>query len=510
MDYSRVICESIKIWLLFGGIILALSWTTLPKKWAARALIVLTVLATINYNRAGFKSITKRIDNYDLIHYYINSKYFSELGYFDLYPAAMVVNEDNPDSRFNNGSQYMAQNAAGHGFMPIRHALARGKQVRKEKFTPERWASFEHDFLVLQRDYKGFEGWWRTMIQDHGFNGTPAWAMFARVFSSWVPIEWVKVLCLMDLGLLIAATGMVAWAYGSNTAMWAWFFLMTSYSLRWPTISWAFLRYDYVAALMMATALIKGGRPFWGGVMGGWAAVSRLFPAMWLFGPACKGILGLFKRKVHRPLLVLAAGFLACLAVVQGGTTLAVGPNTVVGHFQNMMDHNSSEQLSSRRIGLALAIPYRGELLPTNIEPERKKLIESQKPIRFGLAIGIMALLGWGLRKADDDEAFAYGFIPFFLLTTASYYYYVARVTLIIAHASDLSKRRNQVGAIILLAAECFCNWAEIRHPAHRVYLIGHLAWMLAFYAVVMTGFWLWESRRNTTKAQATGLLSTD
>jgi len=295
----------------------------------------------------------------------------------------------------------------------------------------------------------------------------------------------------------------VYWGYGGVPALFCWFFLMTSYSVRWPTITWAYLRYDYVAALLMGMALLKKGKHLWAGVATGYAAVIRLFPAMWMYGPGAKGVAQLVRGKVNKKLVILAAGFFAGAIGVQGLSMAVYGAEPAKVHFENMMDHNSSEQLSSRRIGLALALPYRGEMEPKFIEPERKDTIEAQKPLRYGLALAIMALMGWGLRNARDDEAYALGFVPFFLLTTASYYYYVTRITLMVMHASDLKKSRNQIGLAMLVAMEMFSNFADTAHEGYRVFHIGWLAWLLSAYMVVMTIWFLIEARQKDEEADA-------
>ena len=230
----------------------------------------------------------------------------------------------------------------------------------------------------------------------------------------------------------------------------------------------------------------------------------RLFPAMWLYGPGMKGLAGLTRKTVHRPLLILAGSFFFGVAAIEGAAVLSLGGDTVQTHLTNMLDHNSSEQLSSRRIGLALALPYRGERLPKFIEPERKELIEVQKPLRYGLAGVVMLLLGWGLRRADDDETFALGFVPFFLLTTASYYYYVTRVTLVMLHARDLRRPRNVFGLLMLLAIEAFGNWSESAHSGHRVFLVGTTAWMLMAYCITMTVWFNLEAYR-AERSQSSG-----
>ena len=513
MDISRAASEGYKIWILSGGMGLVILWRLFPQKVALRLLVLLTLVASLNYLRWGPKMATVTIDAYDLTHYYLNAKYFDELGYYDLYPACILADHDNGGPHFQEGHQYMAQNAAGHGMRPIDHALTRGEEVR-ERFSPERWGQFEHDLLYLQRESGAFtDKLWRQMIQDHGYNGTPAWTVVAKPLTQLVPVEAIKILGYADVALLGTGIGMVYWAFGTQAALWTWFFLMVSYSTRWPTITWAYLRYDYLVAMLAGMSLIKKGHYLWAGIATGWATAMRFFPLMWLYGPGMKGLIGLARRQINRKLVLLAAGTLLGVGVLQGLAVVALGPEPVTTHFENMLDHNSSQQLSSRRIGLALALPFNPQEIleprtpPKYIEPERKETVEAQKPLRFAIAGLVMLLLGWALRNAKDEEAYAFGFVPFFLLTTASYYYYVTRVTLALMHAADLTKTRNQAGLAWLLGLELFTNWSETAHSGHRVYLIGTLAWGIFGYVVLMTGLFLHESnakdREKTTDSAA-------
>ena len=361
----------------------------------------------------------------------------------------------------------------------------------KKRFTPERWEAFTHDFLVLQREMKGLENdTWEQMINDHGFNGTVVWTMVARPLAAVTPVGYVKYLCYVDVALLLVGLGAVVWAYGGVAGMWTLCFLTLTYSTRWPTISWAFLRYDYLAALMIAMAMIRKGRLAWAGALTGYAGAVRLFPAMWLYGPGMQGIMQLIStRTLHRPALVFLAGFLLSVGTLQGAATAEFGLRNVEIHFDNMRDHNKSENISSRRIGLGVSMVYDGELLPKIITQGHKMIMDEQKPLRFALAGACMLLLGYGLRRRPMDEAYAFGFLPFFLLTTASYYYYVARITLIILHAGNLGERRHRVGLSWLLFLELFCNWAESEYPRYRFFLIGYLGYGMAIYSFGMALF---------------------
>ena len=515
LDSSRDVTEGWKVWLAMAAIVVVGGWQYFeerPRKWF---LGFLAVLCLINYGRWGAQSTVERVDAYDMIHYYLNTKYMDELGYFDLYPCSILADHENDGPRFKNqGPIYMAQDADGHGLKPIAHALARGKQVRTEKFTPERWKQFEHDLLFLQRDIKGFTPWhnpdeippafsnglWRQMIQDHGFNGTPAWTLVARPFAAVVPVEAVKLLGFLDLFLFMGAIGAVVWAYGGTAGLITVIWLTTTYSTRWPTITWAFLRYDYACMLIIATAMLKKGAYGWAGVATAYAATGRFFPALWMWGPFMKGVSGLIRGTVHKNLLLFAAAFVISVGALQLGSVARFGTDEVQTHFENMMDHNDPLQLSSRRIGLSLGLthqlasPTDLDAMPALLTRDRKQLIKDQTTYRLAIAGAFMLFMGWGFRRLGDDEAFGFGFLPFFLLTTASYYYYVTRVTMVVIHAGDLDKGRNRVGLVMLFAMEVFCNWAARMHGGNRMFLIGTLAWMIMAYALVMCGYVMLES----------------
>jgi hypothetical protein len=248
-------------------------------------------------------------------------------------------------------------------------------------------------------------------------------------------------------------------------------------------------------------ALLKKERPFLAGLFAGWSATLRMFPAVWMWGPFAKGAVGLVKRQVSRPLLLLAAGFLVGVAAVEGAAIARYGVDEIRIHFENMEDHNSPEQLSSRRIGLALGLAYDGAREPKMIDEAKKATIDRQIPLKVAIGVGFLLAVGLAMGSVRDDEAYGYGFLAFFLLTTASYYYYVARITLIVGHTGDLGRWRDRVGLAILLALEAFSNGAEYWYPGYRMFLIGWLAWGLMAYAAVMGAWLLFDARRGTPAA---------
>lgn len=491
-----------------GVAVFTLAWPVLRdyhQRAAPVLLSVLTAISIANYARWGTETAVQKLDVYDVMHYYVNAKYFDELGYLDLYPAVMLADHENNGPAFDEGNKYLAQDGNVHVMRPISHGLARGRVVKSNAFTPERWKEFEHDVLYIQRTIPGFSSkLWRQMIQDHGFNGTPVWTMLARPVATMFPVESLKLLCHIDTLFLLAAFLALGWAYGRDTAMWAAVLLLTSYSARWPTISWSFFRYDWVAGLLIAMALLKKNHPYIAGLFTAWSATLRFFPAFWMWGPFFKGVAGLIRGKLHKSLLLLALGFVVGVAIFELGAVAKYGTEPVKTHFENMLDHNSAEQLSSRRIGLASALAYNGPFEPTPpkfIEKWRKEKIGDQKTLRYALALVIMVIMGWALRHTRDDEAFGWGFVPIFLLTTMSYYYYVARVTLSVVHAAELDKFRNRFGLAFLFGIELFSNFSEFTFRGHRVFLVGNTAWLLGVYVLVMMALLLFEASATEKEA---------
>jgi hypothetical protein len=508
--------EVVKVWILLGGasvVVLRYVWLKYIKsrggaiaEWSRRAIVFAMLVtcfsATVNYARYGTEVFFERVDTYDLIHYYLNVRFFPELGYTDLYPACMVADLDNDGPFFKRSPlTYLAEDAQGYALKPYAEGVLEGEKV-KEKFTPARWEAFEHDFLHLQRKMKGLDSdYWAQMVNDHGFNGTPAWLGVATPLARLVPVESVKLLGSLDVILLLAAVGAAFWAYGGWSAAFLYLFLLTSYSTRWPTISWAYLRYDYVASLVIATCLIRKGRHLLAGAFAGHAAAMRVFPIMYLFGPAIVGFYRLVRRrKLDRAALLLLAGFVAWNVLLQGNAIAHWGLDTLLGYWHGMVEHVKPENLSTRREGLSVALAYHGELKAA-WGPERIELIKAAKGISRIFGLGLLAILAWGIRRRTSDEeraeGFALGFIPFFALTTASYYYYVVRAPLVLLHAGTLGKIRHSLSLVFFLLVEAFCNYTQQNLGGNRIFLIGWLGWLLLFYALA-TSFWLvWDDWRH-------------
>jgi len=502
-DVSRHISESLKVLLAVAALCLVIGWTSIPKRIAIILLSALIFISAVNYMRWGPALLTERIDSYDVIHYYLGAKYFNELGYYDLYPAIASVDYEAGPYKSELTSYRAQEPDVGYALKPISEAIAQGRSIQMTSFSPERWELFRRDFVHLQREYTLTRNHWATLLKDRGFNATPAWIALVSPIANLVSVNYIKWLCFADVIFLAIGLLFIRWAYGNITALWALEFIFLSYSLRWPVISWAFFRYDWVCALMVALALIRKNHHFWAGALTAFASLFRLFPALWMFGPATKGAINLinfrnFSFNWNRKLLLLAGGFLIAVVTIEGVVFVKFGTEPVRAHAVNMAEHIKPEELSSRRLGFVIGMFYDGKLLPKILPTERKLQIKSYKNLHMFIAFGVLGAFAWFLRNRPDDEAFAYGFIPFFMLLTASYYYAVARILLIVIHAANIDRRRHRTALAILLALELFSNWAETSFEEHRVFLIGNLAWGLTLYSIYI----IWSLYKDEQEAK--------
>lgn len=488
----------IKIGLAVSGLTLVIFWRKLRPEVAKAILIILVIFSCVNF---APRYISQALNSYDTIHYFLGAKYFKEVGYLDLYPALLVADHENtPYSK--RLMVYRVQDEKGFRYKKIEHGLKRGREIREAKFSPQRWRQFEHDFLYLQRQDWFSKPSWHKLVMDMGFNGSPGWIFLAQPLTNVFPVEWIRLINHLDVILLAIALFFIRWAYGGVAALWTLFFLMITYSLRFPIPGKTFFRYVWVPAIMVAMALLKKGKPFWGGVLAGLSTVLRTFPVIWMFGPAMQGFLQLIFPKKGSPrwnrnLVILAGGFLITVSVLLGGAGLKFGFNVFSRYSENVATHIQPENIKNRHIGFQIGTAYDGHLEPKTINRPRKSNIQEWKLVNLTVALIILGFLSWGIRRIPMDEAFGLGFIPLFLLTTFYDYYAISLVTLIIVHAANLFSFRNRVGLIILFAIEAFTNWSRSAYPGHKVFLIGWMSWGLILYCLIMTTWIFIESLKN-------------
>ncbi len=489
--------------LLLVGAPLALFWNETSHKLRTTALVALCFAAFGTMFRWSHEHV-ERYDHHDVVCYYLGGKYAPELGPFDLYPAA--VRADRQTHRWADlNDNYWAQSVDGFERKPLKHALKRGRTVQKEKFTKERWQQFRRDVLALQNDMgpRRFRGF----LVDKGFNATPAWIAYARPIIELFPVESVRYLALIDALLLAGALLFVAFTFGTTVTLWSLFFFCTTISTKWLVPGAEILRYDWLVALMVALCVLERGKYAVAGALTAVAGLLRVFPVVWIFGPGARLLQGLVStprhqwwKKLRSPLL-MAGVFVLVLGIGEVSAIAVTGVESAQHHAIKMRDHTSPEMISSKRPGFPIAAIYRAEDEKRLSKRQRERMREA-RPFIFAVAALILLGYAWVLRRKSDVEAFAFGYVPFFLLSTGTYYYHVARMTLVMNHARGLNLLRHRVSLAFLLGLEIFSQFTLYSRPSHELFWTGWLSWGLTAYALGSL-YWMW--RETQSPSETTG-----
>lgn len=370
---------------------------------------------------------------WESFHYYMGAKYLPELGYTRLYACTLVADaEDGIDY-----GQRMVRDLRDNRRVPAATQLERADECHA-RFTPPRWEAFRRDTAFFRNAMGGDE--WLRVRSDHGFNGTPAWAVLGRLLAGLARASWpyLLLLALCDLVLLAAAFVMVARAFGLEAAAIAAGYFGLSFLSQFGWTGGGFLRYDWLFWLVAGVAALRVRRPAVAGFALVSSAMLRVFPVCALVGLGLKALGEVAGERSLRPLVRhrrFAAGALAAGVFFFSTSVLGQGDVRIWSAFvENTAKHAST--LSTNHVGLPVALSYdhegRIELMTDPLQPDseaawRQRLAASAQRARPAHAAAVLAfvlLLGLAVRREPDWTAatLGLGLMPM-LLSLSGYYY---------------------------------------------------------------------------------------
>lgn len=292
---------------------------------AGTALALGAVLAAAIYFNLGTFHGHTQVHHWEQFHYALGAKYFPELGYDGLYAASIAAQlATYPDER----PQPIIRDLRTNEVVPTEapESVAHREEV-KERFSPERWHAFvrDHRFFLDGNN----RGYLFSIRKDHGFNPPPSWTFVARIFSTLPTFDArsTGTLANLDIVLLVALFVVVFRTYKSRLACLALILFGINYAGRYYWVGGAFLREDWLAAVVIGICMLEQKRYRWAGVLFGYATMVRIFPVLFLFGPGILALRALMRRELPRWAIDLGIGFV--LAVVLGlgaGSLTGRGP----------------------------------------------------------------------------------------------------------------------------------------------------------------------------------------
>ncbi|MDY0062525.1 MAG: hypothetical protein RBU45_22115 [Myxococcota bacterium] len=478
-------------------------------RWATLAVAVVAVAG-------GLLSLTGRafpwerhfLNNHDVYHYYFGAKYSDELGFTKLYHCTIVaLDEINPKS---HASVKKIRSLVHYNHVNKKWYLDR-PNLCKDNFSPQRWAQFKQD---LQDFSTGRAFSWQGFLRDKGYNPSPIWNLVGRFWANQIPPQppvVFNLLGVLDVALLVLALLIAFLAFGWWGPALTILYLGATWSLTPGHIRGGFLRLDWLALLLVGLAALRTKHHRIAGACFAYAAAVRVFPVIFLFGPAVLALRETIRtRRVPRPALRLFTSFAVVAALLGGATVLDDGGFQRWPEFRKKIQLHDRD-ISTMRLGLEVLLVFRGEHREADLVDEqgrhgfrtywvgaKQRLMAKQKPLHLGLAAGLLLVLGTLLWKRERDEvaAVAFSFPAVFALVNPTFYYYCLLAVPVLGLAASWHRPRLRLVLAGLVAFEVYCQISMrlIRFEVLQYALQSVVLAVIVLYTLVVLA---WPLRRS-------------
>lgn len=447
MNYESVSLK-IKIVLLVVILLIGLFKQISPRelyqkfrKPVIAVLFLCAILAFGTFFRFGQGIHGHFLHYHDISHYYWGAKYADELGYFNMYRCIVIAEaEAYAEGRGQKLPKKMRERKIrvleDYSFRTLEDIVQDPLEVRtcKDRFTEERWKEFKLDidtFYDVQHHNIYYD-----RCNDMGYNGSPVWGMVAGRIANWVPIsKWnMYGLALLDPILLLLGFFMLFLAFGAEIALITMTFFYSVHFNHSMYIHGSFMRFDWMAFIMMGISTLKMGRYKSAGALLAYAGVVRLFPALLVFGLGCKWLWEIVeKRKIARKHFQFGGAYLLTVILLVGASATTFGVDYYREYVDKLELH--SQVISSTRAGF----PYVARRVVENLEREysdkkgdRSWKNRDSRQDRTNARIRILTwstvcvfllIIGLISRRQEEYEAVAFSYIfVFFSLGLTVYY----------------------------------------------------------------------------------------
>ena len=467
-------------------------------------LILLGILGYTGYYNWGEYHVPKRVHTYEFFHYYVGSKYFPELGYTGLYECANLAEAEQGFRR--RVELRKIRDLRKNELVPARYVLEDSVRLKRgftRPFTPERWEAFKHDVAYF-RDRDGIEAWER-MVQDNGYNPSPAWNMTGSLLANLGPASdsLIDGLAWIDPVLLLIAFGLITWAFGWRVTCVALLFFGTNAPAIYFWTGGAYLRQDWFLWAMAGICFLKRGKPVLGGASLAVSALLRVFPAGFLVAIGLRLLWVLYRERRIDPAgaRIVAGAALAIAILIPASSMVAGGFSAWSMFLKNTVKHAGTPLTND--MGLRTVLSFRWETRqkysydPRLVDPFHAYKEARREAFRglFGMPlflvlIGAYTLLVFrGVRREMEWwvlAAFGFGFITLCLELTCYYYSFLtaaallgekregipigllllSAVTQMVVFATYFYDMRYTLESVVVIAFVLWATWRWARRPA--------------------------------------------
>ncbi|MFO0658780.1 MAG: hypothetical protein U0165_02955 [Polyangiaceae bacterium] len=321
------------------------------KKMAGGVFAVLGIIAYFQFFQIGYREFYHR---HEFFHYYLGAKYFKNIGYEKLYVCAAVAEAElgyKKEARERKLRDMRQTNLIVDAKDFVDHP-----ELCKEDFglaadaTNERWESFKRD-----AGDSAFGGsYWKDMQKDHGYNPPPVWGISALFFAELhAPEPWYCQL-LSCIDLVLVHLHVRRHRVGIRVASHLHCDFVLGHTRRSAVLvdSGAFLRQDWIFALMLSACMARRRYYGWAGALLTYSTLLRVFPLFFYVGWGVIAAAYFYKHRKLNPVhLRLAAGALIAGAVLIPVSVAAHGARAWPAFIHHISVHNNTPLTNHTRAG---------------------------------------------------------------------------------------------------------------------------------------------------------------
>ena len=473
------------------------------------ALAVAGVLAYYNFGTFHGRDVrtgtTRFIHYHEQFHYQLGSKYFPEVGYDGLYAASLAAERERFPGR---PLQPRARDLRDNRLVPTASLESQLVAIRS-RFAEERWRSFVADHThFIEANPRRYAAIWR---QDIGYNPSPAWTFVARLGNARLPLgrRTLELLGGLDVLLLVAMFVAIWRTYRWQVACACLLLFGVGYAGRFDWLGGAYLRLDWLVALLIGVCALESRRFGAAGALFGYATAVRLFPALLLLGPGVCALRSLWRGESIRWALAFAAGFAAVLAVafVAGSST-----GRGVGAWSEFTRRMELYQTGWARniIGLENLVLFGPEIAHHagqrgegrwNLEREDLALRRyAQRASLVASQAGLLLLLGAACWRASVSQAAVLSMSAIFVLTPTASYYWILLLAIPLRNRGDAAVLAALVLNLAMFAVHRLEADVLVRYSlVSALLLLFFLGWLLPDAARTLRGAPIWRPRGEPT-----------
>ena len=418
-----------------------------------------------------------------MYHYYLNSKYFDELGYTDLYEQTVVADRE---SEYRPRSTPIITNLRTYG----KHRGELDRFTRSPAFTPERWNDFKKDidFFI---DIGGSRLMERA-LNDRGYNASPFWntlgAALANRLDITSPSQRFALLSLDSIMGLIAI-GVCIWAFGfAPTGMGLLIIILAP--INHTRLIGNFLNYDWMYMIVMGLAFYRKKRIALSGFCWAFAFMTRLFPLLMVLGGVAGAVFYFVqKRQIDSQIKRLLIHFtIWCGVAFLVGCLNDRGVRSWQSFSTNIVTHAEHHVFGQRRVGLKhyfTAPTSQDENIRKWRKGDKREAFEQRKwSYRFAALVMLLMLAAVWRRKRGAD-AMIWGLPAIFALLVSSRYYWATLGVLPLLNQDEEDGKPSFSGSLVgLIIVGSWYFYADRIESNYARYVMLN--------TVIMTCFYIW------------------